>query len=355
MKEKIETKKRLIQFDLLRILAIFFMMLLHIAGSNWDWTAVDSFEWNTFNVYDSIARCCVPIFVMISGMFFLNDDRIEPIGYIYKKRILRLVTAYLFWSTLYSLYVNLILQNDSGVEIKKQIAIDIVNGRYHLWFVPMMIGLYMVVPFLKKICSDKKTEEYYIILVIVFTFGLNVLKLIPQSDIFVYGILGNFNLYMVLGYTGYFVIGHYISSYSVKRKTEILFYVLGMISAVLTIIATVVISKKNGYPTETFYGYLMPNVLGMAVAVYVFFAKRVSKWKFSERMKTVIVKISQISFGMYLIHDFFIILFSKYLSITTMSFNAIISVPFITVCVFVLSMFGAYLLSKIPYVNKYII
>ena len=85
MKEKIETKKRLIQFDLLRILAIFFMMLLHIAGSNWDWTAVDSFEWNTFNVYDSIARCCVPIFVMISGMFFLNDDRIEPIGYIYKK------------------------------------------------------------------------------------------------------------------------------------------------------------------------------------------------------------------------------------------------------------------------------
>lgn len=327
MKEKIETKKRLIQFDLLRILAIFFMMLLHIAGSNWDWTAVDSFEWNTFNVYDSIARCCVPIFVMISGMFFLNDDRIEPIGYIYKKRILRLVTAYLFWSTLYSLYVNLILQNDSGVEIKKQIAIDIVNGRYHLWFVPMMIGLYMVVPFLKKICSDKKTEEYYIILVIVFTFGLNVLKLIPQSDIFVYGILGNFNLYMVLG----------------------------MISAVLTIIATVVISKKNGYPTQTFYGYLMPNVLGMAVAVYVFFAKRVSKWKFSERMKTVIVKISQISFGMYLIHDFFIILFSKYLNITTMSFNAIISVPFITVCVFVLSMFGAYLLSKIPYVNKYII
>ena len=142
MKEKIETKKRLIQFDLLRILAIFFMMLLHIAGSNWDWTAVDSFEWNTFNVYDSIARCCVPIFVMISGMFFLNDDRIEPIGYIYKKRILRLVTAYLFWSTLYSLYVNLILQNDSGVEIKKQIAIDIVNGRYHLWFVPMICLLY---------------------------------------------------------------------------------------------------------------------------------------------------------------------------------------------------------------------
>ena len=65
------------------------------------------------------------------------------------------------------------------------------------------------------------------------------------------------------------MIGHYISSYSVKRKTEILFYVLGMISAVLTIIATVVISKKNGYPTQTFYGYLMPNVLGMAVAVYV--------------------------------------------------------------------------------------
>ena len=355
MNEKDGTKSRLIQFDLLRILAIFFMMLLHIAGSNWDWTAVDSFEWNTFNVYDSIARCCVPIFVMISGMFFLGDDRSESIGYIYKKRIPRLVIAYLFWSTLYSLYVNLILQNDSGVELKKQIVIDILNGHYHLWFVPMMIGLYMVVPFLKKICSDKKTEEYYIILMLVFTFGLNILKLIPQSDIFVYGILANFNLYMVLGYTGYFVIGHYISTYPVKCRTEKLFYVLGGVSAILTIIATAAISKKNGYPTQTFYGYLMPNVLGMAVAVYIFFTKRVSKWKFSEKMKKIIVKISQISFGMYLIHDFFIILFSRYLNITTMSFNAIISVPFITICVFALSMFVVYLLSKIPYVNKYII
>ncbi|CBL13815.1 Acyltransferase family [Roseburia intestinalis XB6B4] len=113
------------------------MMLLHIAGSNWDWTAVDSFEWNTFNVYDSIARCCVPIFVMISGMFFLNDDRIEPIGYIYKKRILRLVTAYLFWSTLYSLYVNLILQNDSGVEIKKTDCY-----RHCEWTLPFMVCPY---------------------------------------------------------------------------------------------------------------------------------------------------------------------------------------------------------------------
>ena len=190
---------------------------------------------------------------------------------------------------------------------------------------------------------------------LVFTFGLNVLKLIPQSDIFVYGILANFNLYMVLGYTGYFVIGHYINTYPVKCRTEKLFYVLGGVSVVLTIIATAIISKKNGYPTQTFYGYLMPNVLGMAVAVYIFFKKRVSKWKFSERMKKIIVKISQISFGMYLIHDFFIILFSKYLNITTMSFNAIISVPFITICVFALSMFVVYLLSKIPYVNKYII
>ena len=65
-----EKKERIIQFDLLRVVAIFAMMMLHVAASQFDSVAVGSSEWFWFNFYDSIVRFCVPVLVMISGIFF---------------------------------------------------------------------------------------------------------------------------------------------------------------------------------------------------------------------------------------------------------------------------------------------
>ena len=70
-----EKKERIIQFDLLRVVAIFAMMMLHVAASQFDSVAVGSSEWFWFNFYDSIVRFCVPVLVMISGIFFLDPKR----------------------------------------------------------------------------------------------------------------------------------------------------------------------------------------------------------------------------------------------------------------------------------------
>ena len=44
-----EKKERIIQFDLLRVVAIFAMMMLHVAASQFDSVAVGSNEWFWFN------------------------------------------------------------------------------------------------------------------------------------------------------------------------------------------------------------------------------------------------------------------------------------------------------------------
>ena len=71
----VNDKQRVIYLDYLRIAATFCVVVLHISGQNWYTTSVNSFEWNVLNFYDSIVRWVVPIFVMISGALFLDNEK----------------------------------------------------------------------------------------------------------------------------------------------------------------------------------------------------------------------------------------------------------------------------------------
>ena len=62
--------KRVTYLDLLRVIAIFSMMMLHVCAAQFDKIEIASFSWQVLNVYDGIVRFCVPVFVMISGVFF---------------------------------------------------------------------------------------------------------------------------------------------------------------------------------------------------------------------------------------------------------------------------------------------
>ena len=63
--------------------------------------------------------------------------------------------------------------------------------------------------------------------------------------------------------------------------------------------------------------------------------------------------VAQISFGIYLVHDLFIMILRS-LGITTLSFAPVASVPVLTAVVFLCSFAVAWLLSKIPFVGRWL-
>ena len=71
MNEKVE---RLYYLDFLRVVATFFVILIHVSCQNWS-NPLGSFSWQVANFYDGISRFSVPIFVMISGVLFLNTKK----------------------------------------------------------------------------------------------------------------------------------------------------------------------------------------------------------------------------------------------------------------------------------------
>ena len=80
--------QRIAYFDVLRILATFAVIVLHLSAQHWADTDVHTRAWQAFNLYDSAVRWAVPVFVMISGSLFLSGS--QSLLHILKKNVLRL-------------------------------------------------------------------------------------------------------------------------------------------------------------------------------------------------------------------------------------------------------------------------
>ena len=351
LKNKAATS-RVVWIDVLRIFSVFSMMMLHVAASCWNKVSVDSFEWHTFNAYDGIVRFCVPVFIMISGGFFLDNSKELTLKKLFGKNISRIATAFFFWSFCYSLVIYFISPAKDnytfGVWLK-----DFLCGRYHLWYMFTIFGLYLAAPILRKITADKKMTEYFIILSFIFTCVAKLLKAIKPIAPAVNEITADIGMYTVSGYAGYFVLGYYLKNTELSVKVRRIIYALGAVGLLTTVIGTAIWSNAKGSAVSTLYNNFMPNVWAESVAVFVLFQYGVSKINWNERQLKVISKISALSFGMYLFHDFVNIAFKEW-GFTTLLYNPILSVLCNTLIVFIVSYAVVWLISKIPKINKYI-
>ncbi|MDF2616755.1 MAG: hypothetical protein K0Q47_1410 [Sedimentibacter sp.] len=341
------SKNRVVYADVLKIFASFSVVFLHVAAGGWGSAGIETYEWKVFNIYDSMLRFGVPVFVMASGMFLLRPEKNLSIGDIYKKYIPRIVICFLSWSFLYAIYP--VASGKVQFEQERFIR-EFIFGHYHMWYLYMIVGLYIITPLLRKITHDKKSAEYFILLSVIFAFVLPfAAKVFELKDFEMF--MRKFEVSMVLGYSGYFVLGYYIDFYELKVTTRKIIYMAGILGVVATAVFTSMISLKNGKADSMFYSYLFPNVLACSIAVFVFFRYRVSKINFGTKSLKAAGVLSACSFRIYLVHDFFNI-FLYDAGISAMDYNPALSVPVIAAAVFAMSFIASYIIGKIPFLNK---
>lgn len=336
-----EKKDRIIYLDILRIIATIAVVAIHVSANNWYTTSPASYEWNVLNFYDSIVRWAVPIFVMISGALFLDNDRNIETKKLYTKNILRIITAFLFWSVIYAG----ITVSTNRIEVFIQ---EIFLGHYHLWFLYMIIGLYMLTPILRKITEDKKTTEYFLIVSIIFTIIIPTIFKHPTLSQMT-KILENIDLNF--GYVTYFVLGYYLSKLELSKKSRIIIYISSILGFLITIFGTAIISNNKMIPTNIYNEYY-PNVLLESIGVFVLIKN--IKFDIKPKQANMIKVLSKYSFGIYLVHDLILTELVKN-GLTTLTFNPIISVPCIALIVYIISLIISIILNKIPILNKLIV
>ena len=333
-------------FDFLRVFGTFAVMVLHVSAYNWTKADVYSLEWSAMNFYDSIVRWAVPVFVMISGSLFLSKD--IPLKKIYRKYIFRILTAFLFWSFVYAVAFYLVKERNVV-----KAAGHFLKGHYHLWFLFMITGLYMIVPFVKKIAESKSMTKYFLVMAFVFSFlfpeTVNLISLFSEKyGKFADGLVKQFNLQFVGGFTGYFLLGYLLNNADISHKTKRMIYIAGITGFVATVLMSLYASHFKGEPVGSFYANHSVNVMCEAIAMFILF-----KAKFNRPSK-IIRTLSQYSFGMYLVHDAVISSLGK-LGLNSLTFSPVVSIPVISVIVFVISFAISAVLNRVPVLRKYIV
>lgn len=337
---------------LLRITAIASIVIMNTASFDFQSCPVHSFQWQVFNIFNSLARFAVPIFVMIAGVLCLDPAKKLSVKGLFKENLMKMVLIYIFWSLIYAIVQNGLPDSFEGI---KGILHGTVSGPPHFWYIPMICGLYLITPFLRILVSHagKRLLEYFLLLCLVFACilttlqRLNVLPVLTET-------MDSLKLNFVAGYTGYYVLGYYLDTYPSKKNGRYALYAAGILSVFVTIAGTFILSSRQGKLDNALYNNLSFNYLLIGAAVFVLYKENMKKINFSFRAVKTIHKVANCAFGIYILHYFSFILF-KSLNFHIAAHNPCFSVPLVAACIFFICLLITGILSKIPLFNKYLI
>ena len=338
---------RQLHYDLLRIFASFMVVMLHVSAFYWDKIQPQTEQWMALNLFDSAVRSCVPLFFMLSGAFLLAKEL--PLNKLLGKNVLHLAVVWLVWSVLYAadaIGLPAFFHADAG-----QIFTAVVNGKYHLWFLPKMIEVYLMVPLLYAGTRMKEGKGLYYLLVLFGLFG--ILK--STLTVFVYPnpsiqVLLKTKLPNLAFYSGYFLLG-YSLEHRWKKKIPsrwLLLTLLGTI-AVFTLLGQMDAIQK-GQPAGIFYGYFCLPVCLEAVCLFLLF-KNIGAERLQGRWSGTIAFVSKATMGIYLLHPFVLERLDR-AGINSLTWNTWYAVPLVTLLTFSVCLGISAVLLKLPLVKK---
>lgn len=341
-------KKRETELDILRLLAMLAVIWVHVGGMETRSlpTSDPDCQWLIF--LKSIMTWEIPAYVMISGRFFLDPDREMPFSKILNA-VSRLVLAFVVWNVVYQTYY--ILTNSYIGLNWKGILSQALIGPYHFWYLYMIVGLYLITPFLRKIAEDKRLSEYFIGLFFLFMLLTKYCVNLPFVGPTLDSMLGSLGMTFVLGYSGYYVLGYYLRKYPLPVQYEWILYVCGVVLLLLGAAANSVFSVQESIYTERFTGYTNPNTIIVAAAIYSLFTKRIHKVQFSEKATQMISKLSEYSFGVYLLHALVLDIFAT-MGLKPTIFHPVLAMPVITLLAFAATVVLVILIRKVPNVGR---
>lgn len=322
--------QREIWLDWLRVTALFMVMLTHscepfylggegsliLTRADAIWVAV----------LNSLPRAAVALFVFASA--YLQFPLHYSTGEFFKKRALRILPPFFFWTVVYALVWGQPVQNF------KDLLLNFNYAAGHLWFVYMLIGLYLIMPLLSPWADKVGKRELQLYLGIwLFTTLIPLIRQWAGGPApVIYGPSGipngakyplwgeaSWNTYGVFyylsGFVGYLLLGLYFRRFVGRLgwgKTltiAIPAFLVGFAICCGGFLSRVWADTAGAFPFEgpvgiaaLWEGPWLNDTLGVALmtlAWILLFRKNSSGGAF---FRKVLLPVSKASYGMYLCH-----------------------------------------------------
>ena len=341
--------------DLIRTVAIVLVILLHASTEPYANVELMSPQgvqiWWASNIYDSIARVCIPLFVMLAGALLLQPSKAdEPIRVFYKKRWARIGLPVIFWGILYFAWSFLVDGKTFSVDSVIQ---GVLTGPYYqFWFLYLLIGLYILTPILRVFMkhASNRILKYALFVWFIGTAIMPLLTLLGSYYL-------NANFFVFTGWIGYFVLGAYLLKVRVARKILL----AGLAGGLLwTIIGTYLTIGSLGESfSQFFYDGFSVNMIVASAALFLLLAAVPTQSLQTKLPRTnrIIKLISANTLPIFLFHVIVLeTLQNGYLGFTLSitSMNPLIAIPLITAVTLLICLAVIVPLKKIPYVKRII-
>jgi len=314
-----QASERIDGLDVLRAFAIGAVVLIHtISGAlyNVPWSFA---SFKIYLVLDQFSRFSVPLFVFLSGytLTLRYKDRGVNLSEFFKKRLLRLLPWYFFWSAVIFFYLKFSVYGQSAPRFPLWKVIFLGKADYQLYFVPMVFSLYLVFPFVLPVVRKFPRSALFLSLSWQAAFYF-VLSMYSQGKIKLPFFLNDQQQYLFFGtWFFFFMLGIYLAV-EIKiieffKKYALLFLALAILALVWESFDTFHLaysySSLNLATRSTrlaVLGYAALSILGLVLVVQYF--RFIPK-----RLHNGLVHLGQRSYVVYLAHTLVLRVFSTYI------------------------------------------
>lgn len=357
------TKNRILWLDIARCLAILSVLLVHSAESGYSSLSLEELAGlgapsACFRVICFTAgRLGVPVFLAISGYLLLDRDysTSEKIIRFYKTNLLPLLLTVEIWVLLY--YFSQVFFSSQEFSLRHLVDNMLFmrkNEYSHFWYMPMIIGLYVAIPFIARAIKGINAKALIVPFAVLFTVVfvvkslntfydlLEIETLSPGIDVTFIG--GNYGFYLLLGF---------LCKKGCFKKIKSVPLVIGFLLFCAFCCFTLLFAVKKGFDYHLWYNFI--GVLFATVCLFELLSRFEIKGnsKASRAFAYCASLLSQLSLGIYFIHKPVLNVVRTYL------YRYITLRPVLTVAVFALtfsvSFVIAFVISKIPKVRKWIL
>lgn len=283
----------LVGIDELKIISMFFIVILHILGHGGVIKATDLFSLNygASTMLESLCLCAVDCYALATG--YLLCSRSFKLS-----RIVKLWCEVEAYSIVVGIGSALITGNADDLTLKQILMslLPFLSKQY--WYFTIYVGVFFLSPYLTLILHKFSRDSLKRMMLTVI-FLVCVIPSIINFDLFETPTGSLF--WMCFCY----IVGGYIAKYQVEIKKPVLLYFLGSLLMwgsrwLYDIMYLTIEDGYNGGVYVTLSSYVSPFCVLSAIGLLGKFKERKI---FSKKHSCFIRKISSMSFAVYLIHD----------------------------------------------------
>ena len=282
-----KTKKRDMNFELLRIISMILIISSHYIIHSDILDTIDKFSVNYFFIdyIRALSRISVGLYILITGYYMVKSK-------IKIKKLFNTWAIVVFYS-IFMCIVSLLLKQDVGMKGILKSLLPVSSGLY--WFATVYIALYTLAPFFNILVNKISKKQYIILLFILFIY-LVIDKTVFANNKYIDERNGESFIWVAFLY----LVAGYIRLYFDKHINKKIGISITLLVPVVIVILRFLSMKLINKNLERLFDFC--NIFNFISLISLFLCFKDIKVK-NEKVNNIIGKIAPLTFGIYLIHD----------------------------------------------------